>query len=210
MATLFLDLDGTLIDPKPGITNSIVYALDKLGHIAPPPEELTWAIGPPLWDSFRRLNLPEDHVDPAVQAYRERYTDVGLFEAALYPGIIDMLQAIDSAGHRMHLATSKPHVYARRITAHFGIAPFLTHEFGSELDGANSDKVDLLAHGLAVSGADPAQCVMLGDRKYDAAGANAHGISMIGALWGYGGRVELVEAGVDNLAQDPAQILDLL
>ena len=210
MTTIFLDLDGTLTDPKPGITKSIVYSLERIGHAAPDPDELVWAIGPPLWDTFRELDVPEPLIEPAVQAYRERYTDVGLYECTLYPGILETLEELADAGFQMNLATSKPHSYTRKITAHFGVAPFLTHEFGSELDGTNSDKSDLLGHGLAISGANPAESVMIGDRKFDAIGAAAHNITMIGALWGYGGAAELAEAGVDILAETPAQIPDLI
>ncbi len=210
MATVFLDLDGTLTDPKPGITKSIAHALTGLGLPSPDPDDLVWAIGPPLWNTFRTLEVPEDQIDAAVQKYRERYTDVGLFECRIYPGVIDMLQSLKEAGHVMHLATSKPHAYAKRITAHYGIAPFLTHEFGSELDGKNSDKPELLAHGLSVSGANPADSFMVGDRKYDAHGAAANDLTMIGALWGYGGTEELSAVGVDILAEHPALIPDLI
>ena len=48
----FFDLDGTLIDSSPGITHSVQYALDKMGIIPPPSEELLGFIGPPLSDSF--------------------------------------------------------------------------------------------------------------------------------------------------------------
>lgn len=210
MAHIFLDLDGTLTDPKVGITQSVIHALTTLGHPAPPADDITWVIGPPLWDSFRTLGVPEAQLDDAVAAYRARYTDIGLFEAHVYPGVLDMLASLKDVGHIMHLATSKPHSYARKITAHYGIAPFLTHEFGSELDGSHSNKVDLLAHGLKVSGADPKASFMIGDRKYDAEGANAHGLTMIGALWGYGGAEELTAEGVDILAANPAEIPGLI
>ena len=56
MDAIYFDLDGTLTDPKIGITRSIQYALDKLGHPAIPSEdELTWCIGPPLRASFVKL-----------------------------------------------------------------------------------------------------------------------------------------------------------
>ena len=49
---VLVDLDGTLVDPKPGLIGSIQYALDKLGHPVPPADELLWMIGPPLRVSF--------------------------------------------------------------------------------------------------------------------------------------------------------------
>ena len=78
MDAIFFDLDGTLTDPKPGITRSIQYALGKLDRPAIPTEdELTWCIGPPLRASFVKM-LGEARADLAVSLYRERFGDVGL------------------------------------------------------------------------------------------------------------------------------------
>lgn len=192
MTTVFLDLDGTLTDPKPGITRSAVYALEKLGLPAPPADELTWMIGPALIWSFEKLGAPDPQA--ALQAYRERYTDVGLFENEVFEGIPEVLQAFRAAGHQMCLATAKPHAYARRITAHFGLAPFMAHEFGPELDGTRNDKADLLAHALTVTGADPKASVMIGDRHHDFDAARANGMASIGVTWGYGTAEELAGA----------------
>jgi len=63
---IFFDLDGTLTDPKPGITRSIQYALHQLEQSTIPTEDqLTWCIGPPLRASFVKL-LGEASADLAV------------------------------------------------------------------------------------------------------------------------------------------------
>src|SRR6267154_807542 len=89
---LFFDLYGTLTDPKPGITRSIRYALQKLDHPAIPTEdELTWCIGPPLRASFAQILGGAAHADRAVALYRARFSDVGLYENAVYAGIGEVL-----------------------------------------------------------------------------------------------------------------------
>ena len=131
MDAIFFDLDGTLTDPKPGITRSIRYALQKLDHPAIPSEdELTWCIGPPLRASFVRLLGAETSADHAVSLYRERFSDVGLFENAIYDGIDDVLTALGNSGHRLFVATSKPHVFADRIIDHFGLRHHFERVFG--------------------------------------------------------------------------------
>lgn len=189
MTTVFLDLDGTLTDPKPGITRSAVYALEKLGVPSPPADELTWMIGPALVWSFEKLGVPDP--EAALAAYRERYTSVGLFENRVYDGIPQVLRDLRAAGHQLCLATAKPHAYARRITAHFGLADFMSHEFGPELDGTRNDKAELLAHALQVTGARPETSVMIGDRHHDLDAASANGMASIAVTWGYGGAEEL-------------------
>jgi len=206
---IFFDLDGTLTDPKPGITRSIQYALQKLDHPTIPTEdELTWCIGPPLRASFVRLLGADHSADHAVACYRERFSDVGLYENGVYDGIREVLALLGAAGHRLFVATSKPHVYAERIVAHFGLRDHFERVFGSELDGTRVDKSDLLAYALQETSVDPTRTVMIGDRSHDMVGARNNGIAGIGVLYGYGSRAELLEAGARQVCATPAAILD--
>lgn len=181
---IFLDLDGTLTDPKPGITSSIIGALKKVGLDAPSADELEWAIGPPLLDSFQKLGAPDPEI--ALGHYRDIYTSGALYQADVYSGVIDALKALTASGHQLVLMTAKPHAYARKITAHFGFSEYLFAEYGPELDGTFNDKAELLAHALKELGADPANCVMVGDRSHDAKAALANEMAFIAAAWGYG------------------------
>lgn len=206
IADVFLDLDGTLTDPKPGITACIQHALTRLDRPVPHADELEWCIGPPLHDSFAQLLGGEADVDRAVALYRERFGDVGLFENAVYDGVVDMLDALQAGGARLHLATSKPLVYAEQITAHFGLDAWLDCQFGSELGGRNADKRNLLADALARTGASAANAVMIGDRKHDMIGAAHNGIAAWGVLYGYGSEDELTAAGAQRLFHGPQDV----
>ncbi len=208
MDTIFFDLDGTLTDPKPGITRSIQYALQKLDRpVIPTEDELTWCIGPPLRASFVRLLGGDDSADRAVSLYRERFADVGLFENRLYDGIADTLTALGGNGHRLFVATSKPHVFADRIIDHFGLRPHFDRVFGSELDGTRVDKGDLLEYALKEASVDPSKTLMIGDRSHDMVGAGKNGIRGIGVLYGYGSRDELIGAGAQHICATPKEIL---
>ncbi|MEZ5714798.1 MAG: HAD hydrolase-like protein [Paracoccaceae bacterium] len=202
MAHVFLDLDGTLTDPKEGITRSVVHALEAMGLAAPEADALDWVIGPALVDSFARLGVED--VQTALAHYRARFGEVGLFENRPYDGIAEVLAALRQAGHVLCLATAKPHVFARRITERFGLAPYLAHEFGPELDGTRNDKGALLAHALEVTGADPARAVMVGDRHHDSRAARAVGMKAVAVTWGYGNAAEWAEA--DRLCHDPRDL----
>jgi phosphoglycolate phosphatase len=209
-ATLFFDLDGTLTDPKPGITGSIQYALTRLGREVPSQDELAWCIGPPLRASFVMLLGGEEHADHAVALYRERFGDVGLFENSVYPEIAGVLAKLSQSGFRMFVATSKPHVFARRIIDHFGLNPHFEHVYGSELDGTRVHKGDLLAYALEQSGVDASRSLMIGDRSHDVLGAKANGIDAIGVTYGYGSREELIAAGARHLCASPRAVLDVI
>lgn len=208
---IYFDLDGTLTDPKPGITRSIQYALKKLDrHIVPSEDELTWCIGPPLRASFVKLLGGEGSADRAVTLYRERFADVGLYENGLYAGITDVLTALGKSGRRLFVATSKPAVYAERIIDHFGLRPHFERVFGSELDGTRVEKSDLLAYALRTASVDPSRSLMIGDRSHDVIGAKHNGMAALGVLYGYGSRDELIEAGALHLCATPNAILDYL
>lgn len=206
MKTVFLDLDGTLTDPKPGITKSFIYALKKLGLPAPAPDDLEWVIGPALLDSFAELQVADPQV--AVDLYRERYTDVGLFENRVYDGIPALMSGLKSAGYSLCLATAKPHAYARKITAHFGLAQYLDHEFGPELDGTRNNKADLLAYALDLTGSEAQNSIMIGDRHHDIDAARAVGMQAIGVTWGYGADAEL--AAADAVCHRPADLAGMI
>jgi phosphoglycolate phosphatase len=208
MDAIYFDLDGTLTDPKPGITRSIQYALQRLDHPTMPTEdELTWCIGPPLRASFVRLLGAETSADLAVSYYRERFSDIGLYENGVYDGIGDVLTSLCASGHRLFVATSKPHVFAERIIDHFGLRDHFERVFGSELDGTRVDKSHLLEYALKQASIDPAKTLMIGDRSHDMVGAVNNGMKGIGVLYGYGSRDELLEAGAHHVCATPGAIL---
>lgn len=181
---VFLDLDGTLIDSRPGILASLSRAFQAIGRPDLGQGDLTWMIGPPFAESFARIGLAE--TQPAIDAYRSHYQAEGMYNAAVYTGVHGTLDALRARDMRLYLATAKPHAYARKITAYFGLAPKLLAEFGPELDGTRNWKGDLLAHALRETGEHAERAVMVGDRHHDMAAAAEVGMPSIAVRWGYG------------------------
>jgi phosphoglycolate phosphatase len=208
MDAIYFDLDGTLTDPKPGITRSIQYALQKLDLPVPTQDELTWSIGPPLRDSFVKLLGGDSRADLAVSLYRERFGDVGLYENAVYPDIEHILGALKASHGRLFVATSKARVFAERIIEYFGLGGYFEHVFGAELDGTRVHKSDLLAYALDKTGVDPSRALMIGDRSHDMIGARNNGMGALGVLYGYGSREELIEAGASHVCASPRAVLE--
>ena len=209
MGAVFFDLDGTLTDPKSGITRSIQYALKKLHREVPTEDELVWCIGPPLLGSFESLLGDRLEATTALNHYRERFADTGLYENRIYPGIEDALAALGASGHRLFIATSKPAIYATRIVEHFGIGEYFERLFGSELDGTRSDKTELIRHALDQTGIDPGNAIMIGDRSHDMIGARNNDMTAAGVLYGYGSKDELVAAGAQRFARTPEELPEI-
>lgn len=213
---LFFDLDGTLTDPKEGITNSVAYALKYYG-IHADPEDLIPFIGPPLHESFMRFyGFDREKAMEAVGKYREYFSDRGIWENALFPGVPELLAELRAQGRAIALATSKPEVFALQILEHFGIDKFFDAVCGSCLDGSRTDKGEVIATAhtrLEQRLGHPVplpECVMIGDRMHDVIGAKRVGMDSIGLSFGYGGAVELTQAGATLLADSFESLLHLV
>jgi len=208
---VLLDLDGTLTDPREGILNCMRHALGLLEEPCPPDVELERFIGPPLQESFATLlGADSRRVAKAVALYRQRFSSVGMLENRLYPGIPDTLRRLTAQGATLFVATSKPTVFAEQIIDHFGLARSIQAVFGSELNGTRSDKTELIAHILAKRSLARDATYVVGDREHDIRGAKGNGITAIGALWGYGSRKELLDAGAAALCETPGELSEVL
>jgi phosphoglycolate phosphatase len=189
----------------------IQHALAGLDAQVPDAAALERHIGPPLRDCFREL-LPgkQASIERAIELYRERFVAVGMYENHVYAGIPALLKALVDSGRALHLCTSKPHVFARRILEHFALDSFFTSIHGSELDGTRNEKTELLAYVLEQESLPAAHCAMVGDRRFDIEAAAQHDVVGIGVLWGFGSRAELELAGARHLAASLAELERLL
>ena len=200
---IFFDLDGTLTDPFYGITRSVKYALNHFGVKVDDLRELSRFIGPPLTDSFMEYyGLSKEQAAEAVEKYRERFSDTGIFENEIYDGIKELLGELKSQGRELYIATSKPEVFAQRIAEHFEIEEYFTQITGSLFDGTRVDKAEVIAHLIETTGiADRELVIMAGDRLHDIVGARKNGIESIGVSYGYGGTQELEGAGATYVTE---------
>jgi phosphoglycolate phosphatase len=211
MKAVLLDLDGTLSDSRPGIVACFGYTLQQLGHDPSAAGDLTWAVGPPIAVSLQRMiaRFGDDRVEQALTIYREHYSSVAIYDCAVYPGVVAMLENLRNAGHTMCIATSKRRDFAERVIDFLGLRAYLRNVYGAVPGGGLDRKQDLLANILEVEHLTAASCVMVGDRLHDIEAAKANTIRSIGALWGYGGRDELEQAGADAIAAAPEEVATL-
>lgn len=207
---ILFDLDGTLTDPKEGITKSFQYALEKMGY-EEDLDNLEKVIGPPLWDSFMDFyGMTKEQADQGVIYYRERYRSVGKFENKVLEGIPELLQELTNAGRRLVVATSKPTDYSVEILEHYDLAKYFDEIVGSNLDGTRIHKTEIIAHVRSLFDLPVEACVMIGDRMHDIIGAKNHQMDSIGVLFGYGSREELTQYGATMIADSVASLRNFL
>ncbi len=203
---LLFDLDGTLTDPKVGITTCVQYALKALGIDEPDLDKLEPFIGPPLKDSFQEFyQMSDEQAQEAVKKYRERFETVGIFENSIYDGIPHLLRTLKENGLHLAVASSKPTVFVRKILEHFHIDKYFEVVVGSELDGTRVKKEEVVQEALRQLFKDKPIAVdkvyMIGDRKFDIEGAKAMQVDSVGVAYGYGSMEELKAAHADYIVR---------
>lgn len=206
--TLLFDLDGTLSDPLPGFARSINYALESVGLDTRSQQELAQYIGPPLEGTLEALTQSDnpDLIAVLVAKYRERYLDVGYGENALYPGVIDALQELQSAGQRMAVCTSKPERTARLVLDLFELDGYFGFVSGGGIGVAKWMQIEQLLARSSIC----ARTVMIGDRAIDLSAGHRNDVFAGGVLWGYGTCAELEAESPAHLYEHPSDWLSLL
>jgi phosphoglycolate phosphatase len=195
-----------LVDSAPGIISCYRATLRELGAPQPSNEALRRLIGPPLRTALQALLGDAERADEAVIAYRARYAVEGVLRARVYAGAFELLAAARREGLRAAICTSKLAGFARQIVRHVGLEPDLAGVFGADGEGGVETKDDVMAEALGQMRQGREPVIMLGDRREDMAAARRHGLVAAGALWGYGDRAELVEAGADRLFESAHEV----
>jgi len=209
---ILFDLDGTVTDPKEGITKSVAYALAHFGIHIEDPDTLTYFIGPPLCDNFQAsFGMTEEQAQKALAIYRQRYSTVGWAENVPYPGIEAFLAALKAQGKTLMIATSKAEPYAVKILEHFGLAQYFDIICGTPMDDPKQTKADVIRAALARGNVtDLSRAVMIGDRLHDIQGGHEVGLTAIGVLYGYGDRWEHENNHADHIVETVSQLQSLL
>jgi phosphoglycolate phosphatase len=221
---IVFDLDGTLIDSRQDLCNSINATLAHFSKPQLPDSVIASYIGDGASMLVRRaLGDPEgdrhdeEYVTEALTFFLNYYRIHKLDFTYLYPGVLDSLEAIRAAdlGILMAVLTNKPVNPSRDICAHFGLDRFFFQNYGG--NSFHTKKPD--PHGLqtliteagALAGRSltPAQTLMIGDSDVDILTARNCGAQSIGCTFGLSPH-SLAAIEPDHLAHTPADWLQIL
>ncbi|HAF08333.1 MAG: HAD hydrolase-like protein [bacterium] len=183
---VIFDLDGTLTDSKEGIIDSLDYSL-KHFKVKVERESLGRYIGEPLFKIYREVLKTDDRekIDLAIRLYRENFEVEGMFKNRVYDGVERLLYELKLSGKDIFLATIKPTKFATKILTHFSLIKYFKGVLGTEMDGKNSSKEELIGLIIEKYKMDKNEVVMVGDRKSDYDGAKYNGIDSIIVGYGY-------------------------
>ncbi|MBN2482029.1 MAG: HAD hydrolase-like protein [Bacteroidales bacterium] len=209
---IIFDLDGTLSDSRKGIFNATVYMTEQLGMDKPSAGQFSELIGPPLQQGLKQVfKLDDKKIDFAVQSFRKYYSETGIFENELYPGIFQLLDNLMKAGKSLYIATSKLEIYAKRVLQYFNIHNFFLDVAGADYNGFAGGKETLILTLFRRNGIrNPDRVVLVGDSKYDIQASNALGIDSVGVTYGFSPHDEMVRCEPDYLAGSVEELHTLL
>lgn len=207
-AVLF-DVDGTLIDSAPGILHTLEETLTVMGADFSG-KNLRRYLGPPLRRTFAEFFDTDAEIERATTYYRQRYAVQGTLECALYPGVEQMLAALDAAGVLLYTATSKPTGVVTPILERLGVARYFAFIGGASLDRTRDTKTAVMQQVLTRPELKHARVLMVGDRMDDMKGAADCGLPAAAVLYGYGGYEELSPFAPAAYAADCGALTDYI
>lgn len=213
---VFFDFDGTLVNSEISIVDSVRYSLKKKGMIELDLNKLRKFIGPPLIDSYMNLyGFSKEEAEKAVEDYRYIYKKQNMLRVDIYDGICQTLDSLKKKGLVLCIASSKPLPMVEKIAKHLDIEKYFEAIFGATLDGRILNKEDVLGEALAyLKSRHPditvKDILMVGDRRYDAIGANFFGIDCAGVTYGFSEEGELEEAGCLYIVDRPEELISIV
>ena len=209
---ILFDLDGTLTDPKVGITKGIQYALSKFNIAEANLCKLEKFIGPPLFFALQEFySFDEVAARQAVEFYREYLWNKGIYENHLYPGISELLVELKGASKNLIVATSKLTSMAEEVLKHFTLYGYFSLIIGCNPDSTRSAKTEIIQYILTeLPELKTQKVVMIGDKEHDIIAAKNNGIDSIAVTYGYGSLEELRNAKPTHIANSVDELSELL
>ncbi|MCU9612314.1 HAD hydrolase-like protein [Caldibacillus lycopersici] len=211
--TILFDLDGTLIDTSEGIIKCASFTLKKLNKPELTIDQYQSFIGPPLKQSFISLcGFNEKQANDAVEIYRNRYNDKGLYEAKLYHNMEELLRFLKNNQINIGVATLKRDDLAKKIIHHFGISNYF-HSINGIDENDSYSKADIITICLNEIGErQHSKVLLIGDSVYDSIGAEQVGIDFCAVTYGFGFKNRKVANETKNvyIANDVAELKQFL
>ena len=208
VTAVIYDLDGTLVDSRGDLSDSVNAMLATLGLPARDEREIWSFIGEGAERLVRRsLGDAHEHLFPeAMQEWRAEYSRRLLARTHPYPGITDLLEVPPAA---RAVLTNKPGGFARDILRGLGLSGKFRSVVGGDDAPKKPDPSGLLRL-CAELRSDPAQTLYVGDSLIDLATAAAAGVPVCAAGWGLGDPQDLRKAEPTYFCSTPADVVRLL
>lgn len=190
-ATVVFDIDGTLVDTAPDLTNALNHVLMARG-LAPVPGETvrsTAGLGARamIEEGLRQIGADGD-VDEMLADFLVHYEANIAVESRLFPGALAALDQLASAGARLAVCTNKREHLILRLLAELGLEDRFHGVAGRDTFPVAKPDPAHLTGAIALAGGEPAKAVMVGDSEVDVRAAKGAGVPIVVVSFGYAPR----------------------
>lgn len=198
------DVDGTLVDSARDICGAIQEVLAATAQNRVEDAFLRRYIGRHLLDLFQDLfpHYTPAQIDDLIASYRRIYPARNHSLTKAYPGVREALAAL---GGRKSTATTKGTPTTRTVLKMFGLLPYFDHVQGTDGFPAKPEP-DVIFASLEALGAQPQDCLFVGDSAADMEAGRRAGVKTCAVLYGYGEREELAKWQPDYWIADPHEL----
>jgi pyrophosphatase PpaX len=210
LQTVLFDLDGTLIDSIRLILDSYHHTLTQHKLPARSDEEWLRGVGTPLHVQFSQWHDSPEMLEAMIATYREFNLQHHDRMVTVYPGVVEAVREIKSAGIQTGLVTSKNRQGALRGLALVGLEALMDVMVCADEVSNPKPHPEPVEKAVALLGADPARTVYVGDSIHDMHSGRAAGVKTAAALWGPFGRSHLESAGPDYWLEKPEDLVGLM
>lgn len=211
---VFFDLDGTLADTAADLVAPIQAMRAERG-LEPLPFEVLrpYASMGARGLLFRGLGVERDapEFDGLREEFLQRYEAAMNVHTCLFPGMAEVLDALDAASIPWGVVSNKFERLVRPILASLGVLERSVCAIGGDTTAFAKPHPEPLLHGARLAGADAAACVYVGDDERDIVAGRAARMRTVAAAYGFCGEHSPPHSwGADALVEEPRQLLPLL
>jgi phosphoglycolate phosphatase len=209
LRNILFDLDGTISDSREGVVGCFQHTLKELTGSYSEESMIMNLIGIPIRTVFNELLQTdnEQHITKAIMIYRDKYTEIGITGNTVYPGIDELLFALNKTGYRIYIVTMKNTRDSEKVIRHLGFDHLIQRIYGPNLEGYPDNKAELIGLALDENNLSRDETVMIGDRKEDVLAGKSNNIRTIGVTYGFGSREEIAESLPYEICNSPEEIL---
>jgi len=184
---LIFDLDGTLIDSKQDLVDSVNAMRAWMGLPPIPAEVVATYVGNGAPVLVRRAlpDASEERLDKALRYFLDYYREHMLDATTLYPGVREALDQLHSAEVPLAVLTNKPVKFSVTLIGRLGLSEHFFRVYGGNSFPEKKPHPMGIETLIAESGADRAGTVMVGDSAVDVRTARNAGVRACGVSWGF-------------------------
>lgn len=191
-AVLF-DMDGTILNTLPDMTNSVNYALEKMGCPTRTMEEIGSFVGNGI-RQVMKLALPEDASElmlvQSIEYWGEHYSEHSQDFTAPYDGVIELMEKLRKLGLPYGIVSNKVHSSVLELNDSFFKADVAV---GEQERYARKPAPDMLIAAMETLGVTSDECAYIGDTEVDYMAATNTKLMPIIVSWGFRPRTYLEE-----------------